>query len=320
MSIQKRIPMLLAAVAGLIAFPGALSAQAAGSAPSNRDFVTVKEILDKSCAACHDWTASWESITAGGRIVPGAPEKSLLFQKIARDEMPLEGDKLTAEQKAFIRGWIAAGAPATNLPISVPGAEPAAGAGAGTSGASAAAPAPSQSFLFFPSKVVFHEVTGFTSTALFTVAGVIGVVHFLDMMNEGHILRDAVNFQEGSPESVRIPLVQEAWASDSALRWWHVGFIVGGETLYLGDAITGISMMTKGQPGKVTKADIHRAAFFTHVSLMAAQIVLGFFETGALGSGNHDLMIGLGAAHAAIGVAIPLVMLGAGLENVLLTN
>jgi hypothetical protein len=320
MSIQKIIPVLLALGAGIIALPAALSGQAAGPVPSNRGFVTVKEILDRSCSACHDWTASWESITGGGRIVPGSPEKSLLFQKIASDEMPLEGDKLTAEQKAFIRGWIAAGAPATDLPITVPGAEPAAGAGAGTSSASAAAPAHSQGFLFFPSKVAFHEVTGFTSTALFAAAGVLGVVHFLDMMSEGHTLRDAINFQEGSPESLRIPLVQEAWASDSSLRWWHVGFLIGGETLYLGDAITGISMMTRAQPGKVTKADIHRAAFFTHVSLMAAQLVLGFFETGALSSGNHDLMIGLGAAHAAIGVAIPLVMLGAGLENVLLPN
>jgi hypothetical protein len=235
----------------------------------------------------------------------------VLFQKIASDEMPMEGDKLTAEEKAFIRGWIAAGAPATGLPISVPAAEPTAGAAPSTP-----APAPSQSFLFFPSKVVFHEVTGFTATALFMGAGVIGVVHFLDMMNEGHILRDQAGFVEGMPESIRTPLVQQAWASDSALRWWHVGFLVAGETLYLGDAITGISMMTKGEPGKVSRSDIHRWAFFTHVTLMAAQVVLGFFETSALSSGSHDLMIGLGAAHAAIGVAIPLVMLGAGLENV----
>ena len=30
--------------------------------------------------------------------------------------MPMEGDKLTADQKAFIKGWIAAGAPSTELP------------------------------------------------------------------------------------------------------------------------------------------------------------------------------------------------------------
>jgi hypothetical protein len=320
--IQNNPFAFLVALLALTAFPVALFAQTAGAAPANKGFVTVKEILDQSCSACHDWTASWETITGGGKVVPGSPDQSLLYQKIASDEMPMKGDKLTADQKAFIRGWIAAGAPATDLPISVPAAEQAPGA-APSDGASAAAPstapAPSASpsFLFFPNKVAFHEVTGFTATAMFIGAGVIGVVHFLDMMNEGHYLRDQAGFVEGGPESTRIPLVQQAWGSDAALRWWHVGFIVTGETLYLGDAITGISMMTKGQPGKVTRSDIHRYAFFTHVSLMAAQIILGFFETSALSSGNHDLMIGLGAAHAAIGVAIPLVMLGAGLENVL---
>lgn len=34
--------------------------------------------------------------------------------------------------------------------------------------------------------------------------------------------------------------------------------------------------------------------------------------------GDHDTMIGLGVAHAAIGLAIPAVMLTAGLENLLL--
>ena len=154
---------------------------------------------------------------------------------------------------------------------------------------------------------------------MFMGAGVIGVVHFLDMMNTAHAYRDSIGWQEdtGNP-AVRSNEIINVWNGDSALRWWHVGLVVAGETLYIGDAITGISMMTKGTPGKVTKSDIHRYAFFTHVTLMAAQIVVGFFETSALSSGNHDLMIGLGAAHAAIGVAIPLVMLGAGLENVLL--
>jgi len=82
--------------------------------------------------------------------------------------------------------------------------------------------------------------------------------------------------------------------------------------------LTGVSMFTKAQPGKLTKQDIHRYAFFTHATLMAAEVVLGFFTSDALSKGNHDLMIGLGAAHAAIGLAIPAVMLTAGLENLLL--
>jgi hypothetical protein len=97
-----------------------------------------------------------------------------------------------------------------------------------------------------------------------------------------------------------------------------VGLIVAGETLYIGDAITGISMMTRHPPGKLTKHDVHRYAFFVHAALMVAQIGLGFAETYALSTGQHDLVIGLGATHAVIGLAIPAVMIGAGLENLLL--
>jgi hypothetical protein len=52
--------------------------------------------------------------------------------------------------------------------------------------------------------------------------------------------------------------------------------------------------------------------------MMVAQVGLGLAESYALSTGQHDLMIGLGAAHAALGLAIPAVMLGAGLENLLL--
>jgi hypothetical protein len=298
----------------LLGMPSGLFAETIAAMPANKGFATVKEILAKSCSACHDWTGSYESIIGGGRIIAGSPEKSLLYQKIASDQMPMEGDKLTADQKAFIRGWIAAGAPSTELPIAVPAAE----GGTAAASAAASASAPSQGFLFFPNKATFHAVTGFTSSALFLGAGIMGVWHFVNMMNAGHTLRDQVNFQDGSPESVRIPLVEQAWGSDSDIRWWHVGFLIAGETLYLGDAITGISMMTRPQPGKLTKHDIHRYAFFTHAALMVAQIGLGFAETYALSTGQHDLMIGLGATHAVIGLAIPAVMIGAGLENLLL--
>jgi hypothetical protein len=326
-------------LAALLGMPGGLLAETVAAMPSNKRFATIKEILDKSCSACHDWTGSYQSIMSGGKVIAGSPETSLLFQKIATDEMPMEGDKLTADQKAFIKGWIAAGAPSTELPIAVPAASapsvpaasapsvPAASApsvpaaSAPSAPASpAAAPAASQGFLFFPSKASFHAVTGFTSSALFLGAGVIGVVHFLDMMKRGHDYRSQIGFTDASPDSQRVPYVEQAWSSDWALRWWHVGLLAAGETLYLGDAITGISMMTSQQPGKLTKHDIHRYAFFTHAALMAAQGGLGFAETYALSTGQHDLMIGLGAAHAAIGLTIPAIMIGAGLENLLLSE
>jgi hypothetical protein len=298
-----------------MALPASLPAETVSALPSNKGFATVREILDQSCSACHDWTGSYDTVVAGGRVVPGDPEKSIIYQKISTDEMPMEGDKLSAEQKAFIKGWIAAGAPATDLTIAVPAAE---GGTASENPPAPAAAAASSRFLFFPSKASFHAVTGFTSSAMFLAAGVIGVVHFVDMMNQGHIYRDQIGFTEGTADSIRVPWVEQAWGSDSTLRWVHVGLLAGGEALYLGDAITGISMMTHPQAGKLSKHDIHRYAFFTHAALMVAQIGLGFAETYALSTGQHDLMIGLGAAHAAVGLAIPVVMIGAGLENLLL--
>ena len=155
-------------LAGFLAASPAASAEAASTAPlANKGFTTIKDILDSRCAACHDWTGSWETITAGGRVVPGSPEKSILYLKISTDEMPAEGDKLTPEQKAFIRGWIAAGAPSTDLPIAVSAAD------------GRTAPPAGGGFLFFPSKVAFHEFAGFTSTALFVAAGVIGGIHIM---------------------------------------------------------------------------------------------------------------------------------------------
>ena len=294
----------------LLGSPLAVSAEAAAPTPlANKGFSTIKEILDTSCSACHDWTGSWETITAGGRVVPGSPEKSILYVKISTDEMPAEGDKLTPEQKAFIRGWIAAGAPSSDLPIAVSAADTQA----------AAAPAAAGGFLFFPSKVAFHEVAGFTSTALFVAAGIIGAVHIVDLMNAGHDYRDSIGWDEdtGDP-AVRSAEIRKLWGDQSSLRWWHVGLLAAGETLYLSDALTGISLFTDSTPGKLTKHDIHRYAFFVHGTLMVGQVVLGFLTSDALRRGDHDAVVGLGVAHGAVGIAIPLVMLGAGLENLLL--
>jgi len=314
--VSGRVVAILAVAVGMVFAPALASAETVSAMPGNKGFATIKEILDNSCSGCHDWTGSYETITGNGHIVAGSPEKSILYQKIASDEMPQSGDKLTPDQKAFIKGWIMAGAPSTDLAISVPAAD----TGAGT------APA-SQGFLFFPSKVAFHEVTGFTSTALFLGAGVLGIVHFVEMMDAGHAYRDSYpgGFNEDNPTpqmlADRSAYITSLWSdpNNQALRWWHIGLIAGGESLYIGDALTGLSMLTKpSTDGKIRKNDIHRIAFFTHASLMAAQIVLGFFTTDAMNRGDHDTMIALGAAHAAIGLAIPVVMLGAGLENMFL--
>jgi mono/diheme cytochrome c family protein len=294
----------------IVAVLAVLPAALAPALSDNQGFTSVQAIFTTSCSGCHDWAGSWEGITGGGHIVAGSLEKSVIWQKVSTDEMPQAGDKLTPDQKALLKAWILAGAPNSDQPIVVAAEVPA---------TTATAPAPATTFLLFPDKVTFHEVTGFTSTALFLAAGVIGTVHFLDMMSAAHAYRNAIGFNEDiGPESLRIAEIEKVWGADSALRWWHVGFIISGEALYLGDALTGISMFTTPQAGKLTKHDIHRYAFFTHAALMAAQIGLGFAETYALSTGQHDLMIGLGAAHIVIGFAIPVVMLSAGLENLLL--
>ena len=72
-----------------------------------------------------------------------------------------------------------AGAPSTDLPIAVAGAEQA-GSGQG--------------------------------------AAVVGVIHFLDLMHEGHFLRDQAGFQEGGPESQRIAPVMLGAGLENVLK------------------------------------------------------------------------------------------------------
>jgi mono/diheme cytochrome c family protein len=274
-----------------------LLAAVAPSLHAAADFAAAQAILVQSCSACHDWTGTRETIVSGGRVLPGDPEKSVLYQKIQSDEMPAVEQKLTAAEKATIRDWIAAGAP--DRPA----------------GQAAAAPLAQPRV---PAKIVLHAASGFTATAAFAAAGAIGVVHYLQMkdaIHPGGAGEDGGNGAEGT--EANFGLMSTVWGSQQSLRWLHVGLIATGETLYLGDAITGLTMLTKRGTGPLTKHDIHRYAFIAHVSLMAAQIVLGFLETNALANGRHEAAIVYTGAHAVIGIAIPAVMLYAGLENIL---
>jgi hypothetical protein len=83
----------------------------------------VRPILKAACFQCHGeedkpkakLDARLPSLmvkggTSGPAIVPGKPDESLLWEKIAADEMPEGPRKLTWEQKATIREWIAQGA------------------------------------------------------------------------------------------------------------------------------------------------------------------------------------------------------------------
>ncbi len=107
------------------------------------------------------------------------------------------------------------------------------------------------------------------------------------------------------------PYLGNLWADGQTLRWLHVGFLSAGETLYLGNALTGLSMKLPSSERNLN-ADIHLIGFFTHAALMATEVILGVLTTDALKRGDHETHIGLATAHAAVGIAIPIVMAGAG--------
>jgi hypothetical protein len=133
-------------------------------------------------------------------------------------------------------------------------------------------------------------------------------------MQEGHALEESGVANEANRGAYMMAIWNEP--GNQALRWWHVGLLGAGEALYLYNAVTGIGMWSGDQPG-LTREKLHRYAFFLHAGLMAAQVFLGFFESYALQTGNHEVHVGIGVAHCVIGFTIPVVMLGAGLENIL---
>ena len=167
---------------------------------------------------------------------------------------------------------------------------------------------PSPSLFGIPTSINAHRVAGYVSGGLLLAAGVVGLVRFTDMKDRAHARRD----DDGAEDDDCADIIREEWDQGQALRWAHIGLVVSGESLYLYDAATGISLMRKGGP--ISRAGrIHRNAFFAHAGLMVADVVLGFLLTTALERGDHGQVVGYGAAHAGLGLAVPIVILGSGL-------
>jgi hypothetical protein len=168
-----------------------------------------------------------------------------------------------------------------------------------------------------------HRIAGYASGGLLLAAGAIGAWRYLDMRDDGHDFRDSADAVSGASLSGSDDeckeAIHDAWADNQALRWAHVGLVVTGESLYLYDAATGISLMGKNKT-PTTAGKIHRVAFFVHAGLMVADIVTGILLTSALDRGNHDQVVALGGTHAGIGIAIPLVILGSGVAADVMTK
>jgi hypothetical protein len=49
----------------------------------NRGFITVTEIMERSCSMCHDWALTHEGLTDPVRYTPNKPEQSALYTTVA---------------------------------------------------------------------------------------------------------------------------------------------------------------------------------------------------------------------------------------------
>ncbi len=100
-----------------------------GAAEPTAGWDQVKAIFDDRCISCHGEKKqkgrlrldSPEWVQKGGEdgkvVIPGDPAKSALYTAIMlppedEDRMPPKGERLTDGQRALIKAWIAAGAPA----------------------------------------------------------------------------------------------------------------------------------------------------------------------------------------------------------------
>src|SRR5262249_15387725 len=96
----------------------------------------VLPILDANCAKCHSGrspqggldvrtrTSLLKGGNSGPAIVPGAPDKSLLYSRVQSAQMPVGGKPLGKEELDRLRMWIERGAPARfpEASTAVPGA------------------------------------------------------------------------------------------------------------------------------------------------------------------------------------------------------
>jgi hypothetical protein len=207
----------------------------------------------------------------------------------------------------------AATAQGTPLPLTYLAAGGGAGVAQGVDATSSATQAPPR-FMGFKDKESFHRFSGWTSGGILLASGIVGVAHAYGMMEAAHAYRDKQpGMGDEFDSSLCLAEIRKVYndPTQQALRWSHVSLLAAGESFYLANAFTGTSFMGPLPPGW-TKAKIHRYAFFVHAGLMVGEGILGILSTDALQRGDHEMFTGLLAAHAGLGVAIPVLVLGSG--------
>jgi hypothetical protein len=119
------IPRLLPLLCASLLLGSLLLSKAADPAPAVSFEKDVQPLLAAKCLQCHGDKKQSASLDlrskaamlrggdSGPALVPGDAGKSLLFDMVHQGKMPPKKEnRLTAEQVALLKGWIAAGAPA----------------------------------------------------------------------------------------------------------------------------------------------------------------------------------------------------------------
>ncbi len=167
--------------------------------------------------------------------------------------------------------------------------------------------------------VRIHKTFAFLTAGFLLVGDALGTYHFLELRTAGHTYCDA--HTKGANEENIDPAIYhagilDAWGSSNSqlFRVLHGGCITLGAVFYTATATMELTMPRMIKDDRpLSSVNLHHDLFYLHAGLMLANIGLGFWESYALSKGNHDLVIGVGAAHMVIGYALPIVMTASGL-------
>lgn len=162
-----------------------------------------------------------------------------------------------------------------------------------------------------------HKRMAFTTGGLLLMSDAMGAYHFFSMIRQGHDYRDSIGFdEENGNKLVQTNEMKNIWRSSESQseRVIHGALITASTICYVATATIELTLpRIDGDNSKFSRPNIHRGIFYTHASLMLANIGLGFAESYALSQGKHDLVQGLSVAHMIVGFTTPVVMIGSGL-------
>jgi hypothetical protein len=164
-----------------------------------------------------------------------------------------------------------------------------------------------------------HKKLAFLTAGLLLLGDALGTYHFFALQASGHDYcrahSNGMDSDSINPAVYRAGILQ-AWGSSESqlLRVLHGGAIALGAVCYTATAtieLTMPRMINDNRP--FSPVNVHHGIFYFHAGLMVANIGLGFLESYALSSGNHDLVIGAGITHMIVGFALPIVISASGI-------